>query len=331
MSFKDYAKNKKDRQESKNNNFDYDLAPNKFIQPLNYKKWEIIGNILEFRETSYMKDHQKPWKEFFYRYSRNKGGIFGFVALFTLLLCAFIIPFFTKDPYSLDPQNPYKTFFTDSHIFGTDQLGRDLWSRLWHGLRYSITLAVVATLIQVTIGLIVGIMMGHFPKFDKVMTFIIKVISNVPSIIVLIVITIVLNPTFWVIVFALTFTSWTGIANQMRSQVLRAKNYEWVAASKILGTPTYKVLLNYLPVVIPLLVTEIVFHIPGVILSETSLAFIGLSIPNTPTLGNLITDGSKIFTTFPRYVLIPSFLLIIVTTSIQLMSSAIQDSLLRQR
>lgn len=173
--------------------------------------------------------------------------------------------------------------------------------------------------------------MGHFRIFDKIMTFIIKVVSNIPSIIVLIVITIVLQPTFWVIVFALTFTSWTEIANQMRSQVLRAKNYEWVSASKILGTPTWKILLNYLPVVLPLLITEIVFHVPGVILSETSLAFIGLSIPNKSTLGNLITEGSKIFATSPRYVLVPSFMLILVTTSIQLISAGVQDSLLRQR
>ncbi len=173
--------------------------------------------------------------------------------------------------------------------------------------------------------------MGHFRIFDKIMTFIIKIISNVPSIIILITITIIIKPTFWVMIFALSFTSWAGIANQMRSQVLRAKSFEWVSASKILGTPTYKVLMNYLPILIPLLITEIVFHIPGIILSETSLAFIGLSIPNVATLGNLISEGSKNFTVFPRYVLVPSFMLILVTASIQLMSGAVQDSLLRQR
>lgn len=307
-----------------------ELAPKRFIQPLNYQKYKLIGDVIKYRETSYMHNQQKPWKEFFYRYSRNKGGIFGFVALATLIILALFIPFFTQNPEKLS-SDILKTFFENGHIFGTDRLGRDIFARLWWGLRYSITLAVVATLIQVTLGLFFGILMGHYRMFDKIMTFIIKIISNIPSIIVLIVITIVLNPTFWVIVFALTFTSWTGIANQMRSQVLRAKNYEWVSASRILGTPTYRVLLNYLPVVLPLLITEIVFHIPGVILSETSLAFIGLSIPNKSTLGNLITDGSKIFSTSPRYVLIPSTMLIIVTTSIQLMSSAIQESLLRQR
>lgn len=307
------------------------LAPNKFLQPLNYQKYKLVSGIMNYRETSYMSNQQKPWKEFFYRYSRNKGAIVGFVILAVLILCALFIPFFTQDPSKLNPDKIFKTFFTDGHILGTDQQGRDIWARLWWGLRYSLTLAVVSTLIQVSIGLIIGIMMGHFRIFDKIMTFIIKVVSNIPSIIVLIVITIVLQPTFWVIVFALTFTSWKEIANQMRSQVLRAKNYEWVSASKILGTPTWKILLNYLPVVLPLLITEIVFHVPGVILSETSLAFIGLSIPNKSTLGNLITEGSKIFATSPRYVLVPSFMLILVTTSIQLISAGIQDSLLRQR
>ncbi|VEU55181.1 ABC transporter permease [Metamycoplasma orale] len=307
------------------------LAPNKFLQPLNYQKYKLVSGIMNYRETSYMSNQQKPWKEFFYRYSRNKGAIIGFVILAVLILCALFIPFFTQDPSKLNPDKIFKTFFTDGHILGTDQQGRDIWARLWWGLRYSLTLAVVSTLIQVSIGLIIGIMMGHFRIFDKIMTFIIKVVSNIPSIIVLIVITIVLQPTFWVIIFALTFTSWTEIANQMRSQVLRAKNYEWVSASKILGTPTWKILLNYLPVVLPLLITEIVFHVPGVILSETSLAFIGLSIPNKSTLGNLITEGSKIFATSPRYVLVPSFMLILVTTSIQLISAGVQDSLLRQR
>lgn len=307
------------------------LAPNKFLQPLNYQKYKLVSGIMNYRETSYMSNQQKPWKEFFYRYSRNKGAIVGFVILAVLILCALFIPFFTQDPSKLNPDKIFKTFFTDGHILGTDQQGRDIWARLWWGLRYSLTLAVVSTLIQVSIGLIIGIMMGHFRIFDKIMTFIIKVVSNIPSIIVLIVITIVLQPTFWVIVFALTFTSWTVIANQMRSQVLRAKNYEWVSASKILGTPTWKILLNYLPVVLQLLITEIVFHVPGVILSETSLAFIGLSIPNKSTLGNLITEGSKIFATSPRYVLVPSFMLILVTTSIQLISAGVQDSLLRQR
>ncbi|WP_406617582.1 ABC transporter permease [Mycoplasmopsis adleri] len=329
--FSNLSRRNKARNESPTNEMGKDLAPNPILQPLLHKEWQIIGNLLEFNETSRMHKKQNAFVEFFYRFSRSFAGVFGFVTLMVLILLAMILPFTTQSPSTINVQERFETFFTNGHILGTDALGRDLWARLWHGLRYSLTLSFVATFIQVFVGLVIGIMMGHFRVFDKIMTFIIKIISNVPSIIILIVITIILKPTFWVMVFALSFTSWAGIANQMRSQVLRAKSFEWVSASKILGTPTYKILANYLPVLIPLLITEIVFHIPGIILSETSLAFIGLSIPNVATLGNLISEGSKIFTVYPRYVLIPSFVLILVTTSIQLMSAAVQDSLLRQR
>ncbi|EGV00487.1 ABC transporter permease [Mycoplasmopsis columbina] len=322
---------RKSKKIAANNEHGAQMAPNALLQPFNHQKWAIIGDIFEYYETSSLHKRQSPLKEFFYRFSRSFAGVFGLVTLLILIVLAIIIPFFTEDPTIIDKDKSYYTFFTENHILGTDSLGRDLWARLWWGLRYSLALSFVVTLIEVSIGLAIGIAMGHFRMFDKIMTFFIKIISNVPSIIILIVITIVLKPTFWVIVFALSFTSWTGIANQMRSQVLRAKNFEWVNASKILGTPTYKVLLNYLPVVVPILVTEIVFAIPGVILSETSLAFIGLSIPSIPTLGNLINEGSKVFLSYPRYVLVPSFTLVLVTTSIQLMSASVQDSLLRQR
>lgn len=319
------------RNEANNNVASQELAPNRIIQPFNYQKWKIIGDVLDYYESSTLHKKQSSMKEFFYRFSRSFAGVFGLVTLLIIVLLAIIIPFFTRDPNVITEENKFWTFFTNGYIFGTDDLGRDLWARLWWGLRYSLGLSVAVTMIEVIVGLSIGIAMGHFRLFDKIMTFVIKVISNVPSIIILIVITIVLKPTFGVIVFALSFTSWTGMANQMRSQVMRAKNFEWINASKILGTPTIKVLFNYLPVVVPILVTQIVFSIPGVILSETSLAFIGLSIPSIPTLGNLITDGSNLFVSYPRYVLIPSFMLVLVTTSIQLMSASVQDSLLRQR
>ncbi|QJG66773.1 ABC transporter permease [Mycoplasma phocoenae] len=323
--------NKKRRQESPNNVHGNNLAPNALLQPFQHRKWEIIGNIFEYNETRGMRKRKGAFSDFFYRFSRSFSGVFGLITLLVIIALALVLPLFSADPNKLNISERYHTFFTEGNIFGTDSLGRDIWARLWWGLRYSLTLAVVTSLIQVFFGLLIGVMMGHFKWFDKIMTFIIKVITNVPSIIILIIITIVFKPTFWVIVFALTFTSWTGIANQMRSQVMRAKTFEWVSASKVLGTPTYKVLLNYIPVVIPLLITEIVFNVPGVIGAETSLAFIGLSIIDTPTLGNLINDGTTIFLTYPRYVLLPSSILIIVTTSIQLMASAVQDSLLRQR
>ena len=129
----------------------------------------------------------------------------------------------------------------------------------------------------------------------------------------------------------MTFTGWIGMSNQMRAQILRAKNYLWVTASKVLGTKEYKILLNFIPVIIPMLITQLVFTIPGAILSEASLAVIGLSIPGAATLGNMIADGAKIITLYPRFTFIPSLSLVLITTSIQFIGNATQDALRRQR
>ncbi|VEU76084.1 ABC transporter permease [Mycoplasmopsis columboralis] len=313
-----------------------DLAPNQFLQPINYQKWKLIGDAFEYSESQHLGKETKVFKEFVHRFSQNTGGVFGFWILVFLVVLALIIPFTTQDPLLSNVNARNLTFGrTDNvgvyHLLGTDIQGRDLWARLWWGLRYSLALAFVTTAIEVLIGVTIGIMMGQFERFDKVMTFIIKIISIVPTILILILMTIVVSPSFWVIVFSLSFTSWTGMANQIRAQVKRARNFEWVSASRVLGTPTWKILKNYVPVILPILITQLVFSIPGVILAETSLAFIGLNIEGTATLGNLISEGQKIFPQYLRYVFVPASILILITTSVQLIGASVQDSLRRQR
>ncbi|WP_322900714.1 ABC transporter permease [Mycoplasmopsis felis] len=336
-SFSKYINKLKQRQElGPTNELTKESAPNAILQPFQYQAWKIIGKTFDFQVDSQLKAETKIFKEFVYRFFKNFGGVFGFVLLVSIIVLSIFVPFTTLSPTQSDVDVKNLTFNqTDSngiyHILGTDSIGRDLWSRLWHGLRYSLSLAIVVTIIEVIIGLTIGILMGQYEKFDKVMTFIIKILSVVPTIIILILMTIVVSPSFWVIVFSLSFTSWTGMANQIRAQVKRAKHFEWVSASKVLGTPNWKILKNYIPVILPILITQLVFTIPGVVLSETSLAFIGLAIDDVPTLGNLISEGQKVFPTYLRYVFIPSTLLILITTSVQLIGASIQDALRRQR
>ncbi|QZE12206.1 ABC transporter permease [Mycoplasma sp. Ms02] len=309
-----------------------DGAPNPITSPFNYQSWKLIGKVLEVHENAYLRTPLSPSKQFFNRYSRSWSGIFGFVFLMAIFLLTFIFPLiWTDTSASNDASKNSLPPFTEGHILGTTNKGLDFWTIIWHGLRYSFALAFVVTAIEVCIGLTMGILMGHFNWFDKIFTFLIKIMSVIPTIIILILITIVISPSFWVMAAALSLTSWTGMANQIRAQVKRAKNFEWIAASKVLATPTYKILLSYIPVIIPILVTQLVFSIPGVILSETSLAFIGLSIPDSITLGALINDGIANFLVTPRYVLFPAGLLIVITTSVQLIGSAIQMSLFKQR
>ncbi|AKB10969.1 ABC transporter permease [Mycoplasmopsis synoviae] len=307
-------------------------APNPLLKPFAYQQWKMVGNILEYRESAYLKTSLSPFKQFLNRYSKSWSGVFGFVFLVAIFLLTFLFPLIWNDTSaSNDAKDGYLQPFFKGHLLGTTSRGNDFWTLIWHGLRYSLLLSLVVTLVEVFIGVTFGILMGHFEWFDKAFTFFIKIFSVIPTIIILILVTIVINPTFWVIALALSLTGWTGMANQIRAQVKRAKNFEWISASKVLATPTYKILLSYLPVIVPILVTQLVFTIPGVILSETSLAFIGLSIPDAITLGTLINEGINTFSIYPRYVLIPASFLIVITTSVQLIGSAIQTSLLKQR
>ncbi|UUD36972.1 Glutathione transport system permease protein gsiD [Mycoplasmopsis californica] len=306
-------------------------APHRFLKPLEYKKWEIVGDLINFKDTQTIRDPRRPVREFINRFGQNFGGIVGIILLLVLIIAAIVIPPFTQDPRHISGEDSYLDFFEKGHIFGTDDIGRDIFAVLFHGLAFSLALAACVTIIEVAVGLIVGILMGQFNWFDKIMTFIIKVISIVPTILILILATIAFNPSFLVMVIALSLFSWTGLANQVRAQVKRAKNFEWVHASRILGTPAWKISWNFIPIILPILITNLIFTIPGVIFSEVSLAFIGQSIPNEPTLGNLLDNAANIFTINFRYLVIPASILIILTVSIQLIGAAIQDSLRRQR
>lgn len=308
-----------------------DIEFNKYVAPIAHKKWKIIGHLLEFNDANNLKrkenTHVTLWKTFAKKLMAQVG-LFTFLAL---LLGAVLIPFFTKDPRATDVTMKFLAPGEKGFILGTDQLGRDFWSYLWNGLRFSLSLGLFAAAVDFLVGMTMGLLMGHFPKFDRVMQYLIKVVINVPAILILILATLVFKPTFITLAVGLTITGWIGMALNVRAQVLRAKNFQWITASRFLGTPQWRIVRSYIPVVLPVVVTQIVLTISSVILAETSLSFIGLGVPNQPSLGSAITIGSQIILTFPRYTLIPASMLITLTLSLQLIATEIERSIVRQR
>lgn len=308
-----------------------ELAPNKVLKPIQHQQWKVIGHLLEFNDATNLKRKEDNFVTFWKRFAKRITALVGLFILIFLVMGAIIIPFFTNNPKETDVNRKFLAPGEQDYIFGTDKLGRDFWAYIWHGMRFSLSLGLFAATIDFIVGTTLGLLMGHFKKFDRVMQYFIKVFVNIPSILILILATIVFDPTFFTLAIGLTITGWIPMSLNVRAQVMKARNFQWVTASKFLGTPNHKILRNYIPVALPLVITQIVLTISSVILAETSISFIGLGVPNQPSLGSAITVGSKVILTFPRYTLIPASFLIGLTLSLQLISTEIERAIVRQR
>jgi len=315
----------------KEKDFKLDIKPNPIFQPFEYQKWKIIGQDHEFHKKVNVKKARSTWSDFILRFTKSWSGTMGILILVTIILMAFIVPFFTKDPELTNVNDRALSFQQKGYFFGTDHLGRDIWSRLWHGMRFSLMLSFFVTLVDVLIGVTLGLLMGKFEKFDKIMQTILKVIVNIPTLILMIIVIMIFNASFWTLTFSMVITGWTTMALQIRSQTKRVITAEWNTASKILATPQWKQLLSLYPHILPMLITQLISTIPGAILSEAGLSFLGLSVTDTATLGSLISEGTDVITIFPRYTLVPSFLLILTVTSVQFIGLATQKTLKRTR
>lgn len=191
----------------------------------------------------------------------------------------------------------------------------------------SLSLAFCITTINTVVGVRLGLLTGYFIWFDKIMQFIIKIISCIPSILVLIILTAIFKTTFWTIVFGLTIVGWDSMCLQVRAEVIKNRQLDYFVASEILGTPFYKKLLNFLPIASTVIITRVIISLPFIILSESSLGFIGMSIQNQLNLGTMIFAAKSNIFTYPHQIIIPVTTLIMITVSIQLVGEGLQKNL----
>ncbi|MDR1697786.1 MAG: ABC transporter permease [Erysipelotrichaceae bacterium] len=208
-----------------------------------------------------------------------------------------------------DPQIGYYQFPTADHWFGicgknmgASFEGLDLWTCVWEGARLSLLLAIVVSLINVIVGLTIGALWGYFKWLDPIMLEIRNFISNVPTLLLYILLMNVFidymeDYGFFIIVFLLTMFSWMGLATIMRNQIIIIRNREYNIASKTLGTSSSNMILhNLLPYLVSIIVTVVSGEIPGVISAEVSLAFFGLSFDiknGDVTLGQVLTASTQ--------------------------------------
>ncbi len=308
---------------------------------------------------------QNFWKDALVRFLRNKGAIIGLLLILVIALFAAFGPSMTPYTYqsqiiseqNLAPRIPgieqlgifdgtEKLVFGDKvleyngyeskgltdtyYYFGSDTLGRDIFTRVWEGTRISLYIAVVAVVIDIVFGLSYGLISGYFGgRLDAIMQRCAEILNSIPNLVIVTLMILVLKPGLGAIIVALMITGWIPMSRIARAQMLKLKEQEFVLASKTLGASPLRIIFKeIMPNIIGQIITQTMFSIPHAIFTEAFLAFVGLGIPAPmASLGTLISDAYKNFTTHPYMILSPLIVLALLMLSFNLVADGLRDAL----
>lgn len=220
------------------------------------------------------------WKDAWRRLKKNKLAMSGLGFLILLGLFAIFGPIFSPYEVNVTDYKNQNMAPSAEHWFGTDDAGRDVFTRTWYGARVSLFVGVMAALIDFFIGILYGGFSGYKGgRADAVMMRIIEVLYGLPHLLVVILLMVVMGPSLTTIIVALTVTGWVGMARIVRGQVLQIKNYEFVTASKSFGAKSMRIIRrNLLPNTMGPIIVQMTLTVPSAIFAEAFLSFLGLGI-----------------------------------------------------
>ena len=216
------------------------------------------------------------------------------------------------------------------YLFGTDHLGRDLFSRCWQGLRVSLLVALAATVINFLIGLNYGMISGYFGgKTDMIMQRIAEIAGSIPSLVVVTLLMLVLKPGVGTIILALMLTDWMDMSMIARTHTLRVKDQEYILAARTQGAGHFYIIYReILPNIFGSLLTQAMVNIPSAIFMETFLSFVGLGLPmGSCSLGSLISSGFDNCLLHPYKLVPPVVILVLLMVACILISDGLKDAL----
>lgn len=308
---------------------------------------------------------QSFWRDAFSRFKKNKGAVFAVFCILAIIIMAIIGPMLNDYTYygqilvqqNLSPrvpglenlgilngnqilqtttgtivQNGYfdKGFEDVYYWFGSDTLGRDIWTRTWTGTRVSLYIALVAVICDMVIGMSYGLISGYFGgKVDTLMQRIAEIANSIPTLVIVTLLLIVLTPGLQTITLALILTGWIGMSRIARAQMLKLKEQEFVLASRTLGAGSGRIIFKeILPNIISQLITNTMFSIPNAIFTEAFLSFVGLGVPMPMcSLGSLISDAYRVFTIYPYQIIPPVIVLVLLMMCFNMLGDGLRDAL----
>lgn len=272
----------------------------------------------------------KKWKETIYECWKNKNFMIGFVILLSVILVVIFADVIA--PYDYTEQGVGERYEAPSSEFwfGTDELGRDVFSRVVHGASIALWVAFLGAVIQLAIGVIVGLACGFFGKWvDRVLSFLTDLTWCIPGTILALAVVTIIGKGLTNTVIAISLVAWASYARTVRAKTLSLRNMAFVETGKAFGESSFSLMMRYiLPNIIPSLIVMVSLNLPGTIMSTTTLSFLGLgSQPPSPDWGLAISTGISNITRAPWLSIFPGIALVYTTFGFNLLGEGLRDLL----
>ncbi len=275
---------------------------------------------------------RSPWVDARLRFMRNKAALYSLIMLVLITLACVVGPWLLPHAYdstdwdamSLPPS------FKNWHLFGTDESGRDLLVRTLIGGRISLVVGVLATISSVTLGIAWGAVAGFMGgKVDAFMMRFVDMMYAIPYLLIAVLLVTILGRDFHLVVLTITVFSWMDMARVVRGQTLSLRSREFVEAARAIGVPTRRIIGSHIvPNLLGVVVIYATVTVPGVILTESVLSFLGLGIQEPMTSwGVLIHDGAGVMEVSPWMLLVPAMWLSITLYCFNYVGDGMRDAL----
>ena len=283
---------------------------------------------VEESEDAELAEDETLKSQIYNMFRRNKLALLSAIIIIIFVCLAIFAPLIApSDPVAQDLYS--KTInWAPNHILGTDHLGRDVFSRMLYGSRVSLMIGLIPTLISMVIGTLLGVVSGYIGGIiDSVIMRIADVLMAFPSLLLAMLISYTLGKGMLTIFVAISFVGWAGTARLIRSEVLSLREKEYVEAANSIGVKKSIIMIRHiLPNCIPTLVVLFTMNVPGNILTEASLSFLGIGAqPPSTSWGLLVFEMKKYLATAPIPTLAPGIAILILVVAFNFLGDAIRD------
>lgn len=264
------------------------------------------------------------------RMKRNKLAMLGLVILVILVLVAIFADFIA--PYSFNEQNLQKQFQTPSaeHLFGTDDLGRDIFSRVVYGSRISLRVGFISVGIALVLGTAIGAVTGYFGgRVDNLLMRFIDILQSIPDILLAIAILAALGPGLANLMIAVGVASIPGYARIVRSSVLSIRDMEFIEAAKANGSSNFRIIMKHvIPNCLAPIIVQATLGVAYAIINAAGLSFIGLGLePPTPEWGAMLSGGRSFIRDFPHMTIFPGLAIVTTIFALNVLGDGLRDAL----